>query len=96
MPRGVVKLPQNADYNGGGGKHHVPALLRSSAPYHQRAKRGVLGQEALQVQGLPALGEELGLPIRLPWRSALPLLSQAEMFSLAGNSINTQLAGEFI
>ena len=95
MPRGIVNLSQNADYTGGGGKHHVPALLRSSALYHQRFKRGLLGQEALQVQGLPALGEELGLPIRLPWRSALPLLSQAEMFSLAGNSIHTQLAGEF-
>ena len=50
-PRGIVNLSQNADYTGGGVKHHVAALLRSSALYHQRFKRVLLGQEAVKVQG---------------------------------------------
>ena len=95
MPRGIVNLSQNADFTGGGSKPWVPTLLRSSHLYHQTYKRGLIGQEALQIQGLPALADELGLPVKLPWRSALPLLTQREMFMLAGNSIHSQLAGEF-
>ena len=95
MPRGIVNLSQNADFTGGGSKAWVPTLLRSSALDHQKLKRGLIGQEVLQVQGLPVLSEELGLPVKLPWRDALPELSQREMFMLAGNSIHSQLAGEF-
>ena len=95
MPRGIVNLSQNADFAGGRSKSWVPTLLRSSALYHQKFNRGLIGQEALQVQGLPALSEDLGVAVKLPWRAALPELSQREMFMLAGNSIHSQLAGEF-
>lgn len=71
MPRGIVNLSQNADFTGGGSKPWVPALLRSSHLYHQTYKRGLIGQEALQIQGLPALADELGLPVKLPWSPAL-------------------------
>ena len=95
MPRGIINLSQNADIAGGSSKSWVPTLLFSTALYHQKFQRGLIGQEALQVQGLPALGDYLGSDIKLPWRAALPELSQREMFMLAGNSIHSQLAGEF-
>ena len=94
MPKTIVNLSQNADFAGWRAKDDTPTLLRSSVLYHQEYRRGLLGQEALQVQGLPVLSVELGFDVHLPWASALSSLSQREMYALAGNSVHSQLAGE--
>ena len=94
MPKTIINLSQNADFAGWRAKEHAPALLRSSLLYHQEYQRGLLGEEALQVQGLPVLSQELGFDIHLPWASALSQLTQKDMYALAGNSIHSQLAGE--
>ena len=94
MPKTIINLSQNADFAGWRASDHAPALLRSSLLYHQEHRRALLGEEALQVQGLPVLSRQLGFDIHLPWASAVPTLSQREMYSLAGNSVHSQLAGE--
>ena len=46
MPRGIVNLSQNADFTGGSSKPWVPTLIRSSALYHQKFKKGLIGRTA--------------------------------------------------
>ena len=47
----------------------------------------------LQVQGSPALSEELGLEIRVPWGTELDDLTDIDMAKLAGNSVHPMVAG---
>ena len=94
MPETIINLDQNEDLAGWRTKEHAPALLRSSLLYHQEHRRALWGEGALQVQGMPVLWRELGLDIHLPWASAVSTLSQRELYSLAGSSVHSQLAGE--
>ena len=72
----------------------VPTLLRSSRLYHQQFRRMQMGCEALMVQGVPTLSEELGLPYPTPWASAMPLLSEDDLYSLAGNRAHPMIAAQ--
>ena len=64
-----------------------PTLTRSSNLHHQQHGRCVMGKGVLQVQGIPALSQELGLEIRVPWAATLDDLTDADVARLAGNSV---------
>ena len=68
---------------------HVPTLLRRSLLWSSRFQRPLLGQEHLLVQGVPTFASKF-LP---PWVNLVHSLTDQQMRSLAGNSINSMIAG---
>ena len=94
MAKTIINFLQHADFAGWRAKDHAPVLLRIFLLYHQEHRRGVLGEETLQVQGLPVFSVKWGLDIHLPFASALSTLSQREMYSLADNGVHSHLEGE--
>ena len=90
----LICLPQqNSGEKMGELTPHVPCLLRKSIVWSQLKKRPLLPVEHLVVQGLPAFGPEYGCKHAVPWDVHGLGLRPSDLKHLAGNSVNSMVAG---
>jgi hypothetical protein len=66
----------------------VPALTQRCRPWSLSLARPMVIEERLEAQGFPAVDAEATLGLKLPWKDALPGLTERQLSSLAGNAMH--------